>query len=524
MPRILPGTLNYLPLNMKIMKLNLLFLTVGTLAMAPLRAPAQETTALSTRNANLDLARQLNQAFVHVVEEVSPAVVVITVTQKASASQRLDSGDGQDDGQDPLFEQFKRFFRERQQEQPPQAPEKTTGQGSGIIIRSNGYILTNRHVVEDAEKIEVRLKDGRTFTAKIRGVDAPADVAVIKIDAQDLTVAKLADSSKTRVGEFAIAIGAPFALDYSVTFGHVSAKDRSNILTPSDMEHPSAMMDQNFIQTDANINPGNSGGPLINIDGEVIGINTLIRGLHTGIGFAIPINLAREVAEKLISEGKFTRSWLGISIRSLREYPEFRELVPGVQDGVVVREIIPTGPAAKSNLRAADVITAIDGKPVITEQQLKDEIRSKKVGHDIALEVFRKTKEGGKQIKVIVKPGEWVEKNEVASNTDSNSAEGGATGNPLGLSVKALTADQARKFNVDMTEGVIVTFVDKTGLAAQSGIQEGDIITSIDDHPILNSKQFHEAVKNVDTKKGAIIHLVSDGTAKFEILKAGGDN
>jgi len=156
-------------------------------------------------------------------------------------------------------------------------------------------------VVDDAEKIEVRLKDGRTFPAEVRGVDGPSDVAVIKISAKDLPVAKLADSARTRVGEFAIAIGAPFSLDYSVTFGHVSAKDRSI----PDYEGMTAMSDQNFIQTDANINPGNSGGPLVNIEGEVIGINTLIRGLHTGIGFAIPINLAREIADHLIADGKY---------------------------------------------------------------------------------------------------------------------------------------------------------------------------------------------------------------------------
>ena len=360
------------------------------------------------------MARQLNQAFVQVAADVSPAVVVITVTQKASASPRLDAGDDGGDEENPLDRlppEFRRWFRNPHRDQPP---EKTIGQGSGVIIRPEGYILTNRHVVEDAEKIEVRLRDGRTFKAVVRGVDAPADVAVIKIDAQHLPVARLADSDKTRVGEFAIAIGAPFALDYTVTFGHVSAKDRSNIFA----DPSSSMTDQSFIQTDANINPGNSGGPLINIEGEVIGINTLIRGLHTGIGFAIPSNLAREVADKLITEGKYSRSWLGVIIRSLREYPEYREFVPGVREGVVVTEIVPDGPAAKSDLRPADVVTAVDGKPVVTSQQLKEEIRSKKAGQNITLTVFRK----GELIKLQVKPGEWTEKS-LADNGNGNSKE-----------------------------------------------------------------------------------------------------
>ncbi len=278
------------------------------------------------------------------------------------------------------MDEFRRFFHGL-----PPSSQPTEGQGSGVIIRKDGYILTNRHVVENATSIKVHLKDGRVFTkVTVRGVDAPSDVAVIKIDTDNLPVARLADSSKTRVGEFAIAIGAPFALDYSVTFGHVSAKDRSNII--DDPEHP--MTDQSFIQTDANINPGNSGGPLVNIDGEVIGINTLIRGIRTGIGFAIPSNLAREVADEIIAKGKFTRSWLGISIRSLPE-SQYRDLFKDLTSGVVVEDVKDNGPSAKSELHRIDMITAVDSKPVATAQQLKDEIRKKKVGQNVVLEVYR---------------------------------------------------------------------------------------------------------------------------------------
>jgi serine protease Do len=498
---------------MKITKLRFLPLCAAIL-LAPAHAPARDTAATVTPNANLLLARQLNEAFVQVADQVSPCVVVITVTQKASSHNN--NSDNQDDTENP-WEQFRRFLRQRDGQEEPQPQERAIGQGSGVIIRKDGYILTNRHVVEDAEKIEVRLKDGRTFTGEVRGVDAPADVAVVKIDAKDLPVAKLADSSKTRVGEFAIAIGAPFALDYSVTFGHVSAKDRSNII-PIDAA-TTTMMDQSFIQTDANINPGNSGGPLVNIDGEVIGINTLIRGLRTGIGFAIPSNLAKEVADKLITDGKFTRSWLGIGIDSLREDTELREILADVKDGVVVRNIVSDGPAAKSNLRPADVITAVDGKAVVTSQQLKDEIRSKKVGQEVVLDVFRETRRGGKQMKITVKPGEWIDKTETTATDDTSMGDRKGSGNALGLSVKALNAESARKFNVDLTEGVIVSSVDKNGLADQRGIQEGDIITAIGDQPITSPRQFRDAIKGLDIKKGAIIHYISDGNAKFTILK-----
>jgi serine protease Do len=457
-----------------------------------------------------------------VAEEVSPAVVVITVRQKATPIPHLfpDQRDGSGDEEDPA-DQFKRYFPHRPDDTPP---EPTRGQGSGIIIRKDGYILTNRHVVDDAERIDVRLKDGRNFRAQVRGVDAPSDVAVIKIDATDLTVAALADSSKTRVGEFAIAIGAPFALDYTVTFGHVSAKDRSGII-PLDGEAP-ALSDQEFIQTDANINPGNSGGPLVNIDGEVIGINTLIRGLHTGIGFAIPSNLAREVADKLIAEGKFTRAWLGVGIKALREWPEARDLVPGIDDGVVVQSMMPNGPASKSDLRPFDVILAVDGKQVVTSQQLKDEIRAKKIGQQVSLEVYRfiNRDHNGKQIfkhiKVNIRPAEF-EETALAANPNT-STDSDATGG-LGVSIKALNRDTADQYGVELTQGVIVSTVDRNGLADRNNIRRGDIITAIDHQTVNNPKQFHEAVKNIDLKQGVVLSLVSQGVPRIEILKEGAD-
>lgn len=485
------------------------------LGIAALPASARDLTPMPKPNPNLELARELNQAFVQVAEDVSPAVVVINVVQKAITSGRSDNSDLSDDEDDPL-NGLRRWFRENQQSQQP--PAKIHAQGSGVIIRPNGYILTNRHVVEDAERIEVRLKDGRVFPATVRGADALADVAVIKIDAKDLTVARLADSSKTRVGEFAIAIGAPFSLDYSVTFGHISAKDRTNIPDPDDV---SRVMDQSFLQTDANINPGNSGGPLVNIDGEVIGINTLINGLHTGIGFAIPINLAREVADKLIIDGKFTRSWLGIGIQSLRDFPEYRGLVDQAQDGVVVTSIFPNGPASKSDLHAADIITAIDGKPVVSSRELKDTVRCRKAGQNVTLNVFRMVDHKPRCLVINVKAAEWVDNSNTNDGMENSEASMEGVGG-LGLNVDTLTHDLADKYGVDMTNGVIVTSVAKSGLAArnQTDIKPGDIITSIDQRSVKNLKQYHEAMRKADTKRGVILNWVSrDGTAKFNVLK-----
>ena len=257
-------------------------------------------------------------------------MVVVKVTQKQDTSGRLQQFRG-----NPFFEFFEEEmgerFRERLEERQRQMPAPQ-GQGSGVIIRKDGYIVTNRHVVEDAEFIKVLMQDGTEYKASVKGLDPESDLAVIKIDASNLPATGFADSDKTRVGEFAIAIGAPFELDYSVTIGHVSAKGRS-IYTSSDQ------FDADFIQTDASINPGNSGGPLVNLDGKIVGINTMIRGIGTGIGFTVPSNLVREISESLIQHGEVTRAWLGIRITSLREEPALRRQYKNVKDGVIVTDI-----------------------------------------------------------------------------------------------------------------------------------------------------------------------------------------
>ena len=471
----------------------------------------------------LELARQLNQAFIEVADQVSPAVVVIRVAHKPDYSEAESPLDEESPFWDLIPREFRKQLEQQQQQREKQRREKRPrqsrqpvfdAQGSGVVVREEGYILTNRHVVDGAEKIEIRFKDDAAwYAADVRGVDAQSDLAVVKIDPKDkkLAVAKLADSDKTRVGEFAIAIGAPFELDYSVTFGHVSAKGRSHIIE-------SLSMDQDFIQTDANINPGNSGGPLVNINGEVIGINTLIRGLHTGIGFAIPANLAREVSDKLVSEGKYVRSYLGIQIETLRDDVDYRDLVSGITDGVVVKAIPADGPAANSDLRPGDVITAVDGKAVSTSPQLKGEVRAKKVGQPITLDVYR----NGKTMKVKVKTDAWPDENTlVASRRNLGSSDDSAR--DLGLTVKTVTKELADQFGVDKTEGVIITEVEGGSIAERNGLRAGDIITEVNRKAITNAKQFRDAIKASDPKKGVVINFTSHGTSQFQILKDRGE-
>ncbi|MBK7998852.1 MAG: trypsin-like peptidase domain-containing protein [Verrucomicrobia bacterium] len=464
----------------------------------------------------IDLARRLNQAFIDVADKVSPAVVVIQVAHKA--------GFGEDDEENPFYEMLPPDFRKRlEEEREKQRKEREksrkfhrkpvfSGEGSGVVVRKEGYIITNRHVVDGAEKILVRLKDGTELDAEVRGVDAQSDLAVIKVEPKGVTlaVAKLADSDKTRVGEFAIAIGAPFLLDYSVTFGHVSAKGRSGIIQDRDM-------DQDFIQTDASINPGNSGGPLVNIEGEVIGINTLIRGMSTGIGFAIPSNFAKEVTDKLISDGKFVRAYLGVRISPLKGENEYRDLITGVSDGVVITEIPPDGPAAKSDLKPGDVVTSVDGKAVSTVQQLKNEVRGKKIGAPVTLDVHR----FGKNIKVKVKPE--ARPDEMPSMASRRKVEEEDKASTFGLTVQAVTKELAEQYNVEKTEGVLVTEVDQGSVAERKGIKPGDVVTEVNGKAVSSPKQFLQEIKSADAKRGIVIIYTTKGTSKIEVLRDDGE-
>ncbi len=464
----------------------------------------------------LEVARQLNQAFIEVADKVSPAVVVIQVVQKPTAGASSDEDSSWMDMLPP--ELRRRFFNEEnrqrgtQPNQPRQrrTPRSATGQGSGFVVTEDGYILTNNHVVEDAEKITVRFKDSRTFTAEVKGRDPQSDLAVIKINATGLVPLTMADSAATRVGEFAIAVGAPFSLDYSVTIGHVSAKGRSVIFDPS--------LDQDFIQTDASINPGNSGGPLVNLYGEVIGINSMIAGMNTGIGFAIPSNLAKQVMQHLIKEGKFTRSRIGVEILGLREFQDFKPSVSGIEDGVVVRGISPDGPAAKSDLKAGDIILGVDGKLVKTSRELKEEIAYKKVGQTVTLDVARlDAAKKTKNLKIKVKTDAFPsDDKDAVSQTDKTN---GAEPTNFGLTVRPVTKQLADEYGIDVASGVLVTAVEQGSAASEKGIKAGDVITEVNRTPVSNLKQFRDALRGADSKSGAIVNYISKGTSRIEVLK-----
>ncbi len=501
--------------NMKSLKLLLTIVAVGCSGLLSNPSFAKDTKDSKDTSEALALAHQLNQAFIEVADKVSPAVVVIEVTQKPGIADSEDS----ENFWDSLPPEFRRRFENRNggRSEPGQPAQprsrrqaRPTGRGSGIVVSADGYILTNNHVVEDADKITVRFKDGRIFTATVKGRDPQSDVAVIKIDAKGLTPAKLGDSAATKVGEFAIAIGAPFTWDYSVTIGHISGKGR-NVTR-------NMMADEDFLQTDTSINPGNSGGPLVNLYGEVIGVNSMIYGMNTGIGFAIPINLAKQVMEHLITDGKLVRSRIGVEIFGLRDDQDFKSTISGLDDGVVIRSVAPDGPAKKAGLEASDVIVKVDGKDVKTARELKEEIAYKKVGQVVTLDVARfENSKNPKMIKVKVKTEAFPGEDGVASS--DNNGEGSASPTNFGLTIRPLTKDVAEQLEVDANSGVVVSSVAPDSVAESKGIQAGDVITEVNRKKVTSVKQFRDALGSSDSKRGAIVNFLSKGTSRFTILK-----
>jgi Do/DeqQ family serine protease len=447
-----------------------------------------------------DVVHQLNNAFEKVFESVAPSVVIIEVTKKA------DSSDNSLD--DFLF-------------QPPdddthrglRAPEPVQSEGSGFIVRPDGYIYTNYHVVEDADKVEVKLKDGREFIGKVFGTDERTDIAVVKIDATNLPVVQMANSDAARVGQFAFAIGAPYKLDYTFTFGVISGKGRNKLLETGGYNI------DDYIQTDTSINPGNSGGPLCDIDGKVVGMNTLINGLNRGLGFAIPSNLVNEIGQQLIAGQKIVRPWLGIRIETLGDDSSIRDLFKGINKGVVVRTIEADAPAYKTDLRPFDVITTVDGEPVATDSQLQHAILKKKVGQKVVLGVWRK----GQTLQIPITTGELPKEvgQPAALQSPPTPAPREEDINKFGLQVQDLSKEVATRLKLSVQKGVIVTDVADGSIAASQDIQREDVITEVDGKPVTNVATFRAALSHADPQRGILLYLDRKGSRTFAVLKAG---
>jgi serine protease Do len=417
-----------------------------------------------------------------IVEKASPAVV--NIDTETMVRQSLGPF-----GDDPFFreffgEQFERFTRI--------IPMK--GKGSGFIVSEDGYILTNNHVVADADKIEVTLADGTSYPAEIVGTDPTFDLAVIKIGAKGLPVLELGDSENVRVGEWVVAIGNPYGFESTVTVGVISAKDRSVRARNLNFD--------GFLQTDAAINPGNSGGPLLNLDGEVIGINTAIIPYAQGIGFAVPVNMAKQVLDDLVKYGTVKRGWLGVYIQPLT--PEFAEAY-GVEHegGAVVSDVVPDSPAAGAGLRRGDVIVAVDGETIEDHTDLSFCIRSHLEGDKVRLTVIREGKEREVSVTLGSIPGRSQEQERSLKETEER----------LGLRVEPVTPELRRELGAPATRGMAVAEVLPGSPADRIGLKRGDIILEVNGRPVDDIKSWQKVMSEV--QDSAVLLVWRDGRTFF---------
>jgi serine protease Do len=446
-----------------------------------------------------EIVRAMENTFVGVYEKVSPAVVVISVT-RASGSEAGNSEDAPD---------FFDFHKKRRSPMPFREPGES--QGSGFIVRADGYIFTNNHVIQDAEKIKVKLKDGRTFDATVVGIpDERTDIAVLKIDAKNLPTVELGDSDAIRPGQWTIAIGAPFNLDYSFTSGPLSGKLR--VLGATDFEE--------YLQTQATINPGNSGGPLLDIEGKVIGINTLIKTrqgtgfsyYNANVGFAIPIKLAQKIGHELITKGKVERPWIGVGIQSLADVKELKNRTKGVTQGVVINTISQGTPAHRAGLKPADVITSIDDVAVATARDLQKQVLDKQIGQIIHLKVVRQ----GKTLAINLKTGLQPSSNQLVVNVPRQQPP--PETQSYGMTVQPITRELADQLQLQEKQGVLITEIEDDSPAARAGLQPGIVITEVDDRSITSPQGLKDSLMKSDPARGALIQYIKDGVQSFTVL------
>jgi Do/DeqQ family serine protease len=432
------------------------------------------------------LLRTLEDAFVSVADRVTPSVVNVSVKVKREARPESGVAPEMEERFREFFgpELFERFFRRR-------APrDEGRAAGSGVLVDPRGYILTNNHVVENAAAIEVRLSDDRKFKATLVGRDGRTDLAVLKIEnpTGSLPVADLGDSDRLRVGQWAIAIGNPFGLDRTVTVGIISATGRT---------HVGLATYEAFIQTDASINPGNSGGPLLNLDGRVVGINTAIVSSGQGIGFAIPINMARDIMTQLINRGKVVRGWLGIGIQELS--PELAAGFGVKEDaGVVVADVMKDGPAAAAGLQPGDVIVEFGGAAIKDVPDLQKRVAAVEPGRAAPVKVVRERKVVTLSVTIGEQPTD-----------DAMEAESGD--DVLGLTVEPLTPETAQQNRLSARSGLLVTDVAPGSAGAAAGIRAGDAILEVNRRPISDVAAFRQMVAGLKPGESVPVYLQRGG-------------
>ncbi len=440
---------------------------------------------------------ETSRAFSDIVNTVSPSVVNISTTKVV----RKETGPFFDDPFFDFFSPFHDFGSPRKW--------KERSLGSGVIVSADGYIITNNHVVEKADEIKVTLFDKRVFKGRIVGADPKTDIAIIRIETGNLPVLAWGDSDKLQVGEFVLAIGSPYGLSNTVTMGIISAVGRANVGI-ADYE--------DFIQTDAAINPGNSGGPLVNITGELIGINTAIfsrTGGYQGIGFAVPSNMVRSVMDQLISKGKVTRGWIGVTIQELT--PELAQQFGLKQShGALVSDVVKDGPAAQAGILRGDIIVEFNGKSVKDVSSLRNLVSQSKAGTNISLKILRAGKELTVQVNIVELPREVAE---VLPDTLPNKNESEARA-LTGLAVMDLTREIGRQLGFNREEkGVVVVKVEPGSPADEAEIKKGDIIKEVNKQEIDNLSTYNMVTAGMKANESVLLFINRGGKRFYVILK-----
>ncbi len=466
---------------------------IGLLLM-PLSAFAEDNQSIAT-------LREMGKAFASIAEKASPAVVGIQATRavRGGSPREYSFGDPSNPFEEEMFKYFfgpRRFQREREEPESRQV-----AQGSGFIISSDGYILTNNHMVGGAETVTVQLADGQKVTAEIVGADSQTDVAVVKIDKVDLPYIELANSGALEVGEWVIAIGNPFGLSHTVTAGIVSAKGRNSIGVANY---------EDFIQTDAAINFGNSGGPLLNLDGKAVGINTAIIGPggNVGIGLAIPSNMARDIYAQLKESGEVIRGFLGV---------QGNDVEPGMGEyfgldtdkGVVIVSVVEDSPAEKAGMKQDDVVVELEGQPISDWNEFRNRVAMYKPGSEVRIVVIRDGKRKPLTVTLDKRP-------------DGEFAVGGgsqAVQDTLGMTLQTLTEELASRLGYEDLSGVVVMEVRPGSPAAEAGIQAGTLITEVNRKPVRNVKEFNEAIEKAAAEERVLLRVRDEEWTRLLMLR-----
>lgn len=457
--------------------------------------------AMAEGNVNLPTA-----SFADLVEQVSPAVVNIRIVKTVKGSPMMKffhGGPGQKGQKSPFPDEFfERFFGGPGQKGTPKE-FKQRSLGSGVIIDENGYLITNNHVIDKADEIVVRFKGGKELPAKIIGRDAKTDLALIKVEAdEELPSLLLGDSSKLRVGDWVLAVGNPFGLENTVTAGIISAKGRIIGAGPYD----------DFLQTDASINPGNSGGPLINLRGEVVGINTAITAQGQGIGFAIPVNMVKKIASQLRDKGKVVRGYLGIYFQPVT--PELAEQLDMKKPtGALVAQVIKGSPADKAGLKNGDVITEYDGKDVEDWHDLPALVADTPVGKSVEVVVIR----DGDEKELDVKIGEMAETAPQPTERQKEAED------KLGMTLQQITPELAEQFGLDKPQGLVISGVKQGSPAAEAGLKSGDVIIEANRKKISGLGDFKDMVEEMEPGDGMMIYYQRGKRRNYTVIKLSKD-